>query len=134
MEADRLRGREVRGVVLDTNMLLVPYQFGVDVVEEIHRILPEAEIYTIPQVLEELKRLETSKRMKERLGARIGRRVLERVKILSDVPPRPADTALLELAKQGYVIATNDRELKKRIWQEGGRVIYLRERNHLEMG
>jgi rRNA-processing protein FCF1 len=133
LEAHGLRRRKVE-VVLDTNMLLVPYQFGVDIIEEIHRILPEAEVYTIPQVVEELEKLLSSKKQEERLGARIAQQVLERVKVLEEVPELPTDTALVELSKEGFIVATNDRELKKRIWKNGGRVIYLRERNHLELG
>ncbi|NPA86396.1 MAG: hypothetical protein GXO00_00085 [Candidatus Diapherotrites archaeon] len=124
----------VKGVVLDTNMLFVPYQFGVDVLEEIQRILPGVKVYTIPQVLREIERLEQEGSLKERLAARVARKILERVEVLPVEGEVSADRALLELAKLGYAIATNDRELRKKIRELGGYSLYLRERSHLEFG
>ncbi len=129
METDRLRGREI--VVLDTNMLLVPYQFGVDILEEIQRLLPGARIVTVKPVLKELEKIERQG-LHGRLGVRIARKILERVEIL-DTPEKPVDTLLVELAEKGYIIATNDKELKKRVWERGGSVIFLREESHLEL-
>ena len=123
----------VKGVVLDTNILLVPYQFGVDVLEEIKRILPGVKVYTIPQVVREVKKLARGS-LHERLGARIAERLLERIKVLDVDPEIPTDRMLVHLAKEGYVIATNDRELRRRIREVGGYSIYLREKNHLELG
>ena len=124
---------EVKGVVLDTNMLLVPYRFGVDIFEEIQRILPGVKVYTIPQVIKEIEKLSRGN-LNERLGAKIAKRLLERVEVLPVDETLPTDTILVELAKDGYVIATNDRLLRKRVREVGGYTIYLRERSHLEMG
>ncbi len=130
MEADRLRHRPI--VVLDTNMLMVPYQFGVDILEEIARLVPGARIVTIPQVIKELEKLE-HRGLKERLGARIAKKLLERIDILEIDPELPTDTALVELASKGCIIATNDKRLKRRVWDVGGKIISLRERNRLEL-
>ncbi len=132
MEVNRLRRGKVT-VVLDTNMLLVPFQFGVDIIEEIYRLLPEAEIVTIPQVIKELERLKNEGNLKERLGAKVAEQILKNIKIIQVNEQTPTDTALVSLAEKGAVIATNDKLLKKRIWKAGGRVIFLREKNHLEM-
>ena len=134
MEIDRIRYSKVKGVVLDTNMLLVPYYFGVDVIEEIKRIAPGVKVFVIPQVLRELDKLEREGKQRERLGARIGKKIAEKLEVLPVSENIPTDTVLVRLSKEGYVIATNDRELKKRIWEAGGTVIYLREKNHLEVG
>ena len=133
MEAHGLRRGGVRGVVLDTNMLLVPYQFGVDVLEEIQRLLPGTKVYTIPQVIRELEEIERRGGLHERLGVRVARKLLERVEVLRVDESLPTDSVLVELAREGYVVATNDKQLKKRVWEVGGYVISLRERNHLEL-
>ncbi len=133
MEAHGLRSGGVRGVVLDTNMLLVPYQFGVDVLEEIQRLLPGTKVYTIPQVIRELEEIERRGGLHERLGVRVARKLLERVEVLRVDESLPTDSVLVELAREGYVVATNDKQLKKRVWEVGGYVISLRERNHLEL-
>ena len=134
MEIDRIRYSKVKGVVLDTSMLLFPYYCGVDGIEEIRRIVPGAKIFIVPQVLRELDKLEKNGKQRERLGARIGKKIAETLEVLPINEDVPTDTALVRLSKEGYVVATNDRELKKRIWEVGGTVIYLREKNHLEVG
>ncbi len=120
-------------VVLDTNMCLVPFQFGVDVFDEIQRILPGAEVYVPKKVVEELKRLE-ARGGKTGKMARLALRLLDMrgVKVI-DVDAPGTDTALVLLAEKGYIVATNDRELKRRVWKAGGKVLALRERSHLEL-
>ncbi len=132
MEARRVRDRPV--VVLDTNMLMVPYQFRVNIFSEISRLVPGAKIVTIPQVLKELKELERRGK-KEQLGARLALKLIKekRVDVLDVDKDVPTDRALVQLAEQGFIIATNDKELKKRVWKVGGTVIALRERNRLEI-
>ena len=125
---------EIKGVILDTNMLLVPYQFGVDILEEIQRILPGVKVYTVPQVLKEVEKLERYGKLHEKLAAKIAKELLKGVEILKVNKSAPTDSILLELAKEGFVIATNDRELRKKIQKVGGYSLYLREKNHLELG
>ena len=44
-----------------------------------------------------------------------------------------ADSALEEMAKQGFFVASNDAVLRKRIKDFGGKVIYLRQSRFLEI-
>ncbi len=120
-------------VVLDTNMCLVPFQFGVDVFEEIERILPGAEVCVPRKVVEELERLE-ARGGKTGKMARLALKLLRMrgVKVI-DVEAGGTDTTLVLLAEKGYIVATNDRELKRRVWKVGGKVLALRERSHLEL-
>ena len=133
MEVDRLRYSKVKGVVIDTNMFLVPYQLGIDVLEEIRRLLPGIRVYTIPPVLREIKRLSESGNTNERLAARIGLKIAEQVEVLS-IEGDSADRVLLELAKKGFIVATNDRELRRKIREAGGLTVFVRKRDHLEVG
>ena len=45
-----------------------------------------------------------------------------------------ADDALVELAKKGYVIATLDAELKKRLKKEGAKILTLRQKKYVVEG
>ncbi len=70
--------------------------------------------------------------LEERLAAKIATKLLERVEILEVDPEVPTDRILLELSDD-YIIATNDRELRRKIRERGGTIIFLRELNHLEV-
>lgn len=119
-------------VALDTNMLLVPFQFGVDVFEEIERLLPGARVVILKGTVRELDRI-AEQGAKEKKYVKLAKRLIEirRVEIIDR--DGPVDSELLRLAKGGAIIATNDRELKKKVWGAGGRVIALREKNRLEL-
>jgi len=124
--------RERPLVVLDTNMLLVPLQFGVDVFDEIQRLVPGARMAVVRGTLEELDRI-ASRGGRDARYARLAKRMilLKSLEVL-DIDG-PVDPALVELAKQGAIIATNDRLLKRRVWAVGARVIALRDKGHLEL-
>jgi len=130
MAADGLR--RYKGIVVDTNMLLIPYQYRVDIFREFERLLPGLKIYTVPQVVKEVERLLYTGSLEERLAAKIATKLLERVEILEVDPEVPTDRILLELSDD-YIIATNDRELRRKIRERGGTIIFLRELNHLEV-
>ncbi|HIP74259.1 MAG TPA: DNA-binding protein [Euryarchaeota archaeon] len=119
-------------VAIDTNMLLVPFQFGVDIFEEIKRLVPGAKIVILRGTIRELDKI-AGQGVKEKKYARLAKRLVEVHKVEIIDRDGPVDSELVRLAKKGVIIATNDRELKRRVWEAGGKVISLREKNRLEM-
>jgi rRNA-processing protein FCF1 len=119
-------------VALDTNMLLVPFQFGVDIIDEVQRLVPGAKLVVIRGTISELNRI-AKQGVKEKKYSMLAKKLIEvnHIEILPE--DGPVDTKLVKLAEKGVIIATNDRELKRRVKEVGGRVIYLREKNRLEM-
>ena len=119
-------------VAVDTNMLLAPFQFGVDVFEEIRRLVPGAKIVVLKNSIGELDKI-AKQGVKERKYVALAKKLLDvnRVEIINR--GGSVDSELLRLAKEGVIIATNDKELKRKVWDAGGRVIALRERNRLEL-
>lgn len=113
-------------VLLDTNFLVLPTQFRIDIFNEIKEKLPTAKLATIPQVVREL----------EKLGKR-GSPALQMIKkfnVKIIEANGKADDALLELAeKRNALLCTNDRELKKRAIAKGIAVIFMRKRKTLEV-
>ncbi len=119
-------------IALDTNMLLAVAQFKVDVFEQIRNLFGQAELYVPGQVEEELEKIEKKgKTRKTEVG--IARELMEKhnVKVVFS-EEKDADTALVSLSEKGYWIATNDKELKKRIQNQ--KVLYLRKKKFLEKG
>ena len=106
-------------IVLDTNFLMSVYELKLDVFQEIRKAVDfNYELFVIKQSINELEKLinktgfskkkEAIKFAMNLLGAKIK---AKEVKIL-DVPGEHVDDILAGL--EGYIIATNDKELKSR--------------------
>ena len=118
-------------VALDTNMLLAIEQLGVDVFFQIEEMFGKDTETAIPKhVLEELRKFEEGK-----LGTETGIALEEierhKAKVI-EIDAENADNALEKMAKEGYIVASNDKVLRKRIKGFGGTVIYLRQSRFLK--
>jgi len=120
-------------IAFDSNMLLAIQALGVDVFGDARKMFgPGANFFAPTQVFEELGRIE-KRGIKMKKAVSVAREAIAK-NSLKKVPVEAenADSALLRLSGQGYCIATNDRELRKKIKSFGGTVIYLRQRKFLE--
>ena len=120
----------MKKILLDTNFLLIPFQFNVDIFAEIHRIMHEKyEIYTLDKVVDELKTIINDKKQKQKdkKAAKLGLQLLKakKVKILK-TEKGFADDIIADL--EGYIIATQDMALKRRL---KGKKIVLRQKKQL---
>lgn len=125
----------MKKIILDTNFLTIPYQFNVDIFEEIDRIMEEDyELITLDRVVEELKNMIKSK-SKDAVAAKIALELIKKknVKVIS-TDEKKVDNAIIKLADENTIVATNDRVLRKRIKDKNVKVLYLRSKKHLEMG
>jgi len=125
----------MKKIILDTNFLTVPYQFNVDIFEEIERIIEEDyEIMTLDGVIKELKNMLKSK-SKDAIAAKIALELINKknVKVIS-TDEKKVDNAIIELADENTIVATNDKILRKKIKNKNIKVLYLRSKKHLEMG
>ena len=119
-----------RMIALDTNILLAMQKFKIDVFQEAKSLFGNPEIVLPLAVKKEVEEL-----AKKNKAARVAEIALKKegIKIVKTGAEK-ADDALLELAKQNMVIATNDWELKKKIKQAGGMIIHVRKRKFLQIG
>ncbi len=120
-------------VLLDTNGLMVPVQFGVDIFAELERLGYRQFLVPVP-VLNELRTLSRlADTKKDRLAAKIGLEMARGCCRILDSGDG-ADLALLGLAQEeNAAVFTNDKELKKRLSSKGITVIHLRQRHYLEI-
>lgn len=117
-------------VVLDTNMLNAIEQFKVDVFERIKDVVPEADFYVSEAVKKELKELKKKSKKLEK-QANIAELALKKNKVKTvKTEAKNADKSLLELAKKGFIVATNDKELRKQI---GIKCLVLRKKKLITM-
>ena len=119
-------------VALDTNALTAIYLFKARVFEQIREEIGKTEFAVPRQVLDELGKLaERNEKLKR--AAKIAKELMEKNKVkVVEVEANNADDALLKLSK-GAIIATNDKRLKKKIIEKGGRVFFLRQKKFLEI-
>jgi len=118
-------------VIVDTNFLMVPASFKVDIFKELDRVLESKYELLVPQpVIKELERLRSQGSPRERAAANVALELSKRMKI---VPAEgKTDDVILQLAEQkGVLVATNDSVLRRKLRKRGIPVIFLRERSHL---
>ena len=122
----------MKKVVLDTNFLLVPYQFKVDVFRQIERLLEAPHEFVVPTgVVSELKKLSKGKG-KEGAAARFALKLLDVYKVTKVRSKGDVDGWIAEYAgKENAIVATNDVELRNRLKKEGVKMIALRSRARL---
>ena len=105
-------------VILDTNFLLIPGQFRVDIFSELERACSFSyEAAVVPETLAELREIiKRGSSLKDRAAARLGMQLLEKykVKVIGNRKVfKRADEAILAIADRSSVVATQDRELRK---------------------
>lgn len=129
-------------IYIDTNFLLIPAQFKVDIFEELKRILYfPYELHVLNESIIELKQIK-NKPGKAALQAKLTLALLEHkikqksLNITAFSKELGVDDILVELAEKNAkdtLFATQDLELKRRIWEKGAKVIVLKNKKYLEI-
>ncbi len=122
-------------VLLDTNILMLIGR-GIDVFTQIEELLDtKPEYYVIKPVIGELKKIAVHGGVKERKAAKLALELVRRkCRIIeTSLPPgKTVDDLLLETAlEKGFIIATSDRGLRRRLRKAGIPEIYFREEKQL---
>ncbi len=115
-----------RPVILDTNALMMQFQFHIDVEREIRRLLDFAHEVVVPSVVVgELESLAREARGKDAGEARMAVELARTFKVMDS--PGDGDTAILRLAeKVNAVVVTNDKVLRARLRAKDIPNIYMR--------
>ncbi|MFQ5887084.1 MAG: PIN domain-containing protein [Candidatus Hydrothermarchaeales archaeon] len=126
--------KDKKRVILDSNFLMLPFQFNVDVSNEIERILGGGhKIYVPKEVLNELNYLSIKA---EKLSDRkLAKMAIEYAKRFNTIEGggKDADGAIIALAEKDTIVCTNDKALKSRLRKFHVPIIYLRQKNKLEI-
>jgi len=123
------------GVLLDTNILMLIGR-GIDIFTQIEELLDtKPEYYVIEPVVKELEKIIAHGGVKERKAAKLALELVKkkcRIIEISLSPDKSVDDLLLEIAlREGFIVATNDRELRRRLREAGILEIYFREEKQL---
>ena len=123
---------ESKEVVIDTNFFMVPFQFNVDIIDELEKALPSYKLTTPIFVINELKGLKRNNKGKIRLNADVALKLANSSNIeIKDISLENNETVDDALLRVSEVLATNDIELKKRARKKGITVAYLRQKKYI---
>lgn len=126
----------VQDVILDTNFLLVPYQYRIDVLSEIERLLDVRVHFIVPTgVVAELKKI-SRVRGSQGMAAKFALKLVEANKLAHKLSVHHSiggvDDWIFHLAhSKGSIICTNDVELKKRAKKIGAKIISMKSRSKI---
>ncbi|MBW2966170.1 hypothetical protein KY342_03635 [Candidatus Woesearchaeota archaeon] len=125
---------KIKKILLDTNFLLIPSQFNIDIFSEIDRImLANYKLYVLDKSIDELKKIITDKKqkLKNKKAAKLALQLIKTKKpnIIKTKQDKPVDDIIADL--KGYIIATQDINLKKRLKFKKTKIITLRAKKKL---
>lgn len=121
-------------IILDTNFLMVPIQFKVDIFTEIQSLFDgDYELYIMEGTKRELENLSKSNK-KDSKTAKLALELAEsnNIKVLESEITH-VDDAIVEIADENTTVATNDKKLKQKLKDKSVKVIYLRSKKYLEL-
>jgi len=126
-------------VILDTNFLLIPGQFKVDIFEGIDNELKfNYGLQIVDLTLEELKKLVLRGKGADKLAAKLALKLLEAkdVEVIdtSSYSSDNVDDLIVEIVHEnGCYVATQDKELKRRVVDAKGHILTLRQKKYIRI-
>ncbi|MEA2036755.1 MAG: hypothetical protein U9O94_04565 [Nanoarchaeota archaeon] len=123
----------MKRIILDTNFLLIPTQFKVDIFSEIDRIcLFNYKLYIVDKTIDELKKIIEKQKEKHKLAAKIALAFIKKKKIAKiKTKEGHVDDLILDLLNKDTILATQDALLRKNAIKSGFSVIFLRSNKYL---
>jgi rRNA-processing protein FCF1 len=123
----------LKKIILDTNFLLIPAQFRVDIFSEIERIADfNYDLCVLDKTIDELKKIMDEQEGKNKAAAKLALDLvkIKKLKILKTEEGYVDD--LLQEQKEA-IIATADQELIRKLKDKGIKIIRLRQKKYLKL-
>ena len=116
-------------IIFDTNFAIIPFQFKVDIYTELDKLIDEKyEIYFLNACIKELEKIKFG-------NAAIELMKQKKVNFVDFPIKNGIDNTILEFAKkEGAIIATQDKELKRKALKQRIKTISLRQKKYLIVG
>lgn len=126
----------MKRIILDTNFLLIPIQFKVDIFSEIQRICDfNYKIVLLEKSLDELRNIQRTVKKKDKLAIKIALSLIQSHKIETirmGTKQELVDDCLVKYTdKDTDVVATQDINLKRRLRKKQIPLITLRQKKYL---
>lgn len=124
----------MKKVIIDTNFLMIPYKFRVDIFSEISRICNfNYKLLIMEKTVDELKGIIKSQPRKDKKAAQLALKLigLKNIGVVAS-KENDVDSAILQVAGKDIVVATQDRFLKRQLAEKGASVITMRQKKYLQ--
>ena len=131
----------MKKIILDTNFLVSAIRFKIDIFSELQRICDfKYIVYIVEGTINELEKLVETGKPKDTISAKISLELIKKkkIKIIKTLSKnkrvKNVDLLILNLIKKGdFIVATQDKELKREIRKKGVPIIVLRQRKYLKL-
>lgn len=123
-------------VILDSNFLMIPFQFNLDVFQEIEFLLQKKVDFIVPSAVKSELTGISSRGGEGAAEASLALQLASRCRVVEVtlVPGETVDDAIVKASqKLRAVVATTDIALKKRLRDINIPVVYLRDKSKLEV-
>lgn len=124
----------MKKIIIDTNFLLVPEKFKIDIFTQLNELLPGVKMFVMDKTKDELDKI-ISQGGKDGLAAKVGKQLLEKNNIpeLKSDEADYVDDAIVNTCAddKDFIVATNDAGLKRRLKEIRTRIVELRQKNYL---
>ena len=114
-------------VIFDTNFLIFSINSKIDIFSE----LKGNDLFILDTIIKELEKI-SHKKSSDSISAKIALELIKRkdLKILKS-KEKETDLSLLSYAKKGYIIATQDSNLRNELKKIGIKFIYIRQKKYV---
>jgi hypothetical protein len=115
-------------VILDTNILIYSVSEPFDIAHQLNR-MGFVNVKVTKGVMDELERISARRTGKVQRFAKLALEIAKKFEVLKEhAPEAPIDDQLVQMAKsKGYIVATSDSPLRRRLRKEGVSIIYLKD-------
>ena len=125
----------MKKILLDTNFLLIPWQFKVDIFTHIDKISAfKYELFILDKTLDELKKIVEEQKGKDKDAAKVALKLiaLKNIRIIKTKSSEKTDELILKIAsKDDFIVATQDKELRYRLKQKNVPIMLLRQKKRV---
>jgi len=122
-------------IILDTNFIMIPSMFKIDIFSEIDRICDfNYDLCVVDKTVDELDKVIKEQRGKFKIAARLALIFIKNkgIKIIKTKSDGIVDDIIVELAeKDKMVVATQDKGLRERLKEKGVNLIGMRQKKQL---
>jgi len=128
----------MKKIIIDTNFLMIPFQFKIDIFSEIEKIVLEPySLYIVDKTIDELNKIINEQKGKDKTYAKMATTFikLNKIKIINsndeNTKDNYVDDIIVKIVDKDYIVCTQDKELKKRVKEKKAKIIEMKQRNHL---
>jgi len=123
-------------VIFDSNFVFLPFQFRINIFEELETLLGRYEPVILSTTIDELRSLTQRRSTKVRSQAAAALDLAKKCRVVEvrRMSGESYDDVIVRTSREwGCAVATNDANLRKRLRQMGVAVVFLRQRSRLQI-